>query len=193
MGYSKRIKTVFEKEIIALEATKNIIDGSLDEIIDVLIGCKGKVVFSGVGKSGHIAAKIASSFSSMGTPAMFMHPTEARHGDLGILEDKDIVILVSYSGESEEITELLPYIKSKGIKTIGFTGNKQSSLFNMCDLSFCFPEFEEASRFGIAPTSSTTALLVLGDALAIVLSEQKDFQKEDFAAIHPGGVLGDCI
>lgn len=193
MRYSEQIKTVFDKEIEALNLTKDSIDEKLNEIIDVLAHCQGKVIFSGVGKSGYISAKIASTFSSLGTPAIFMHPTEAKHGDLGLLDSKDVVVLVSYSGESSEVTDLLPYIKSKSIKTIAITGNSDSPLYKGCDYVYCFPSFQEATRFGLAPTSSTTALLVLGDALAVVLSEIKDFQKEEFAALHPGGVLGECV
>jgi arabinose-5-phosphate isomerase len=193
MEYKEQIKTVFDKEIEALRITKDSIDESLNEIIDVLAQCQGKVVFSGVGKSGCISAKIASTFSSLGTPSFFLHPTEAKHGDLGLLDSRDVVVLVSYSGESSEVTDLIPYIKSKSITTIAVTGNSHSTLYRECDLAYCFPEMKEATRFGLAPTSSTTAFLVLGDALAVVLSEIKDFQKEDFAALHPGGVLGERL
>ena len=193
MHYSEQIKTVFEKEIEALKATQNSIDSSIDNIIDAIIECKGKVVISGIGKSGQIGAKIASTFSSMGTPSIFLHPTDALHGDLGILDERDIVALLSNSGETAEVISLLPHIKNKGIKTIGFTGNNQSTLFKECDLAFCFPEFQEACRFGVAPTSSTTALLTLGDALAVVISEQKNFQKDDLASVHPGGILGGSV
>ena len=193
MGYSEQIKTVFDKEIEALNITKDSIGSELNDIIDALSKCEGKVVFSGIGKSGHISANIASTFSSLGTPSIFMHPAEAKHGDLGLLNKNDIVVLVSYSGESEEVTGLLPYIKDQKIKSIAVTGNKSSTLYKKCDLAYCFPEFEEATRFGIAPTSSTTALLAFGDALAVVLSDIKDFGKSDFAAIHPGGVLGEKL
>lgn len=193
MHYGEQIKTVFEKEIASLENVKDTIDDNIDDIISVLCNCKGKVVFSGVGKSGHISAKIASTFSSLGTPSIFMHPAEAKHGDLGLLDSNDVVVLVSYSGESREITDLLPYIKLKSITTIAITGNIDSTLYRECDFAYCFPEIEEATRYGLAPTSSTTSLLVLGDALAIVLAEQKGFQKEDFATLHPGGVLGKCV
>ena len=182
-----------DKEIEALNITKDSIGSELNDIIDALSKCEGKVVFSGIGKSGHISAKIASTFSSLGTPSIYMHPAEAKHGDLGLLNKTDIVVLVSYSGESEEVLSLLPYIKDQKIKSIAVTGNKSSTLYKKCDLTYCFPKFEEATRFGIAPTSSTAALLVLGDALAVVLSEIKGFQKEDFAAIHPGGVLGEKL
>ena len=178
MHYGEQIKTVFEKEIVSLENVKDTIDDNIDDIISVLCNCKGKVVFSGIGKSGHISAKIASTFSSLGTPSIFMHPAEAKHGDLGLLDSNDVVVLVSYSGESHEITDLLPYIKLKSITTIAITGNNNSTLYRECDFAYCFPEIP---------------LLVLGDALAIVLAEQKGFQKEDFATLHPGGVLGKCV
>ena len=193
MGYIEQIKTVFEKEIEALNTTKDSIGSELNDIIDALSKCEGKVVFSGIGKSGHISAKIASTFSSLGTPSIYMHPAEAKHGDLGLLNKTDIVVLVSYSGESEEVLSLLPYIKDQKIKSIALTGNKSSTLYKKCDLTYCFPKFEEATRFGIAPTSSTAALLAFGDALAVVLSDIKDFGKADFAAIHPGGILGEKL
>lgn len=193
MGYSEKIKAVYQKEIEALASVADSMDYRLDAIIDTLYRCKGKVVFTGVGKSGHIGAKIASTFSSLGTPAFFLHPTEAKHGDLGMLDEKDIVVLLSNSGQSEEIISLLPHIKDRGITTIGITGNDQSVLSKECDLVYCFIEIEEATRYGLAPTSSTTALLVMGDALAAVLAEMKGFQKKDFAALHPGGALGGCV
>lgn len=193
MGYSEQIRAVFDKEIEALRTAKENIGDSLDTIIETLYRCKGKVVFSGVGKSGFIGRKIAATFSSLGTPAIFMHPTEAQHGDLGFLDKDDIVVLLSYSGESAEVVGLLPYLKSREITTIGITGNHHSTLSVGCDLAYIFPDMEEASKYGLAPTSSTTALLVFGDALAVVLSELKGFQKENFVELHPGGVLGEVL
>lgn len=193
MNYNEQIRAVFDKEIKALETARENIGGSLDAIIETLYRCKGKVVFSGVGKSGNIGAKIASTFSSLGTPSFFMHPVEARHGDLGMLDKNDVVVLLSYSGESREVIDLLPYIKNKGITSVCITGNSLSTLSKECDITYSFPEMEEASRFGLAPTSSSTTLLVFGDAIAVVLSELKEFQKEDFAALHPGGALGGCV
>ena len=191
MGYSEQIRAVFDKEIEALRTAKDNIGDSLDAVIETLYQCKGKVIFSGVGKSGNIGAKLASTFSSLGTPSFFMHPVEARHGDLGMLDQNDVVILLSYSGESREVIDLLPYIQSKGITSICITGNSASTLSKGCDITYSFPAMEEASRFGLAPTSSTTTLLVFGDALAVVLSELKGFRREDFIALHPGGVLGE--
>ncbi len=193
MGYSEQIKTVYQKEINALVSVADSLDDRIDVIVDALFKCEGKVVFTGVGKSGHIGAKIASTFSSLGTPAFFLHPTEAKHGDLGMLDEKDVVVLLSRSGQTEEIINLLPYIKSRGITTIGITGSNDSVLSRECDLVYCFIEIEEATRYGLAPTSSTTALLVMGDALAAVLADKNGFRKEEFAALHPGGTLGECV
>ena len=193
MNYKEQIRAVFDKEIKALDTAKENIGGSLDAVIEALYQCKGKVVFSGVGKSGNIGAKLASTFSSLGTPSFFMHPVEARHGDLGMLDKNDVVVLLSYSGESREVTDLLPYIRKNGITSICITGNSKSTLSKGCDITYSFSEMEEASKFGLAPTSSTTTLLVFGDAVAVILSELKGFRKEDFAAIHPGGTLGENL
>ena len=193
MGYSEQIKTVYQKEINALVSVADSLDDRINMIVDALFKCEGKVVFTGVGKSGYIGAKIASTFSSLGTPAFFLHPTEAKHGDLGMLDEKDVVVLLSRSGQTEEIINLLPYIKSRGITTIGITGSNDSVLSRECDLVYCFIEIEEATRYGLAPTSSTTALLVMGDALAAVLADKNGFRKEEFAALHPGGTLGECV
>lgn len=183
-------KSVFDIEIEALTTTRNALDENFVQIVHLLLGCKGKVVLTGMGKPGHIATKMAATFASLGTPSFFMHPGEAMHGDLGMVEDKDVVMLMSYSGESTEVTQLLPVLKEIGCTTVAITGNKNSTLAKGCQYHFYFPKFEEACYMHLAPTSSTTALLVLGDALAVVVSKLKNYTKEDFGLHHPAGSLG---
>ena len=183
-------KQIFDKEIEALEKTRDSIDYDFEKIVQLILDCEGKVVLTGMGKPGHIATKIAATFASLGTPSFFMHPGEAMHGDLGMVEKKDIVILMSYSGESTEVTRLMPVLQEIGCTTIAITGNPKSTLAKECQYHFFFPEFEEACYMHLAPTSSTTALLVLGDALALVVSRAKNYTKEDFGLHHPAGALG---
>ena len=183
-------KKIFDIEIEALNATKKALNEDFIQIVQLLLECKGKVVLTGMGKPGHIATKMAATFASLGTPSFFMHPGEAMHGDLGMVEDKDVVMLMSYSGESTEVTQLLPVLKEIGCTTIAITGNKNSTLAKGCQYHFYFPKFEEACYMHLAPTSSTTSLLVLGDALAVVVSKLKNYTKEDFGLHHPAGALG---
>lgn len=183
-------KRVFDIEIQALTKTMNALNGDFEKILELIVHCDGKIIITGIGKPGHIGAKIAASLSSLGTAAFFMHPAEASHGDLGMVEAKDVVILMSYSGESTEITKLLPVLHEIGCKTIAITGNPKSTLAKKSDYHFFFPEFEEACYMHLAPTSSTTALLVFGDALAVVASKIKNYTKEDFGLHHPAGALG---
>lgn len=181
---------VFDTEIEALQKTKLSLGEDFCTLVDLILRCQGKVVLTGMGKPGHIATKIAATLSSLGTPSFFMHPGEALHGDLGMVESKDIVILMSYSGESEEVTRQLPTLKEIGCVTVAITGNRKSTLARECMFHFFFPEFEEACFMHLAPTSSTTALLVLGDALAVTISRAKNYTKEDFGLHHPSGALG---
>ena len=183
-------KNVFNKEIEALQKTNKSIDDDFVKLVDVLLNCQGKIIVTGIGKPGHIGAKIAATLASLGTPAFFMHPSEAMHGDLGMVESKDIVMLLSYSGESSEIVNLLPVFSKIGSKTIAITGNSSSILANKCDYQYILPPFEEACYLHLAPTSSSTALLVLGDALAVVISRLRNYTKDDFGLHHPAGVLG---
>ncbi|MBX9669418.1 MAG: KpsF/GutQ family sugar-phosphate isomerase [Candidatus Obscuribacterales bacterium] len=158
--------------------------------VEWLIECTGKVVVTGMGKSGHIATKIAATLASTGTPAFFVHPAELRHGDFGMLEERDIIIALSSSGETQEIKVVLDPIKRLGLKLIAFTGNTDSSLAKAADVVLDVGVDREACPLNLAPTSSTTAALAMGDALALVLMSQKGFEKEDFARSHPGGNLG---
>lgn len=186
----KEAKRVFDIELEAVEKTKNSLGKDFVELVNLVFTCEGKLVLTGMGKPGHIATKIAATLASLGTPSFFMHPGEAMHGDLGMVEEKDIVILMSYSGETEEVTQLVPTLHEIGCKTVAITGNAKSTLAKECGYHFFFPEFEEACYMHLAPTSSTTALLVLGDALALIVSQMKNYTKEDFGLHHPAGALG---
>ena len=183
-------KEVFDIEIESLKKVRDSIGEEFVEAIISIMNCKGKVIVTGMGKSGHIARKIAATFASLGTSSFFLHPAEALHGDLGMIEKDDLVISISYSGESQEINNILPNIKIIGAKIIGITGNENSTLAKNSDILLDFPKFEEACALKLAPTSSTTASMVIGDALAVITSKLKNFQKYDFALFHPSGSLG---
>ena len=181
---------VFDKEIEALVKTRDGLGADFEELVELILNCRGKVILSGMGKPGHIGSKIAASLASLGTPAFFMHPAEAMHGDLGMVTKDDVVILMSYSGESEEVTRLLPVLQEIGCETVAVTGKEKSTLARSCSHRYIFPEFEEACYMHLAPTSSTTALLVLGDALAVTVAKLRNYTKEDFGLHHPAGALG---
>lgn len=183
-------KKIFDIEMEALVKTRDSLGGDFENLVNLILDCKGKVVLTGMGKPGHIATKMAATLASLGTPSFFMHPGEAMHGDLGMVEEKDVVILMSYSGESEEVTRLMPTLQEIGCTTVAITGKSKSTLARECQHHIFFPEFEEACYMHLAPTSSTTALLVLGDALALVVSRAKNYTKEDFGLHHPAGALG---
>lgn len=183
-------KSIFDKEMDALVKTRDALGPDFEKIVELVLHCRGKVILTGMGKPGHIGTKIAATLASLGTPAFFMHPGEAMHGDLGMVENKDVVILMSYSGESEEVTRLMPVLQEIGCITVAITGKPKSTLARECMYHFFFPAFEEACYMHLAPTSSTTALLVLGDALALVVSRAKNYTKEDFGLHHPAGALG---
>ena len=172
-----------------INAAKNISD-EFDKAVQTILTCKGKLVISGVGKSGLIGAKMAATFASTGTPSFFLHPTEALHGDLGMIGKDDVVIAISYSGESEELSSILPHIKRFGTPLIGMTRDKNSTLGQYSDVVIDVVVQKEACPLNIAPTSSTTLTLALGDALAVCLMRARDFKKSDFASFHPGGALG---
>ncbi|MBA1433236.1 MAG: KpsF/GutQ family sugar-phosphate isomerase [Epsilonproteobacteria bacterium] len=172
-----------------VEASKKI-GNEFDKAVAMILGCKGKLVVSGVGKSGLIGAKMAATFASTGTPSFFLHPTEALHGDLGMIGKDDVVLAISYSGESEELSSILPHIKRFGTPLIGMTRDVNSTLGTYSDLVIKVEVEKEACPLNIAPTSSTTLTLALGDALAVCLMKARDFQKSDFASFHPGGALG---
>ena len=173
--YLAQARSVFDKEMDALTKTKNALGPEFEMIAKLIASCRGKVVLTGIGKPGHIATKIAATFASLGIPSFFMHPSEAMHGDLGMVQKQDIVMLMSYSGESEEVTRLLPFLQEIGCETIAITGNDRSTLAKNCNYRFIFPEFEEACYMHLAPTSSTTVELVYGDALAVVAAKRYGF------------------
>jgi arabinose-5-phosphate isomerase len=177
-------------EAAAVQALTQRIDRTFLHALDIILSCEGRVIVSGMGKSGHIARKIASTLSSTGTPAYFVHPAEASHGDLGMITSGDVFIALSYSGESEELLTIVPMIKRQGAKLISLTGNPQSSLAQAADAHLDAAVDKEACPMGLAPTASTTAALALGDALAVALLDAKGFGAEDFARSHPGGNLG---
>ncbi|PKO46840.1 MAG: D-arabinose 5-phosphate isomerase [Betaproteobacteria bacterium HGW-Betaproteobacteria-22] len=183
------------KEVLHLESKEiDALAGRLDhrfiQAVLMLLHCKGRVVVSGMGKSGHIGGKIASTLASTGTPAFFMHPAEASHGDLGMITEDDVVIALSNSGESDEILAIVPPLKRLGARIIAITGNDASSLAGAADVHLSAHVAKEACPLGLAPTSSTTVALALGDALALCVLDLRDFTAEDFARSHPGGSLG---
>lgn len=190
MNLINEAREVIDKEISALEKTRDSLDQDFLTIVDLVHNCKGKVIITGMGKPGHVATKIAATMASLGTPSFYMHPGEAMHGDLGMVTSDDVVILMSYSGESEEVVRLLPVLDEIKCPTIAITGNASSTLARNSQYVFCFPHFEEACYMGLAPTSSTTALLALGDSLAVVLARLRNYSKADFALHHPAGALG---
>ena len=183
-------KKVLEIESKALIKQIDQIDQAFVDACELCLECSGKLIVMGLGKSGHIADKIAATLSSTGTPSYFIHPSEAIHGDIGMIDEKDIVLIFSYSGETEEIISLIPYLKKKEIKIIAFTGNIDSKLSSESDIHIHVPVEEEACPMNLAPTASTTTALAVGDAFAVALLERKGFTKEDFAKSHPGGSLG---
>ncbi len=172
-----------------LEAKEHIFD-EFDKAVELILSCRGKLIVTGVGKSGLIGAKIAATLASTGTPSFFLHPTEALHGDLGMIGSDDIVLAISYSGESGELSSILPHIKRFDIPLIGMSKNKNSTLGRYSDIHIPIIVQKEACPLGAAPTSSTTLTLALGDALAVCLMKARDFKTEDFASYHPGGALG---
>ncbi len=183
-------KRTIEKEIEALKMMENEFDESLTKALDLMQNTKGRIIITGMGKSGHIGRKIAATLASTGTPSFFVHPGEASHGDLGMLTTEDTVLAISNGGESKELSDILVYCKRFGIPLIAITKNPKSSLGKAGDILLKLPDDGEACPLGLAPTSSTTATLVLGDVLAVALMERKGFSKTDYKQRHPGGKLG---
>nr|WP_067058221.1 KpsF/GutQ family sugar-phosphate isomerase [Mucilaginibacter sp. L294] len=181
---------VFDIEIASLQYVASMIDEQFNEAVNAILNSTGKLVVCGMGKSGHIGKKISATFTSTGTPSFFMHPAEAFHGDLGMISADDVVILVSYSGETEEILKIVPYLQYNKNKFIAITGNTNSTLAKNATYHLNVCVKQEACPLELAPTSSTTATLVMGDALAVALMTAKDFSPADFARFHPGGRLG---
>jgi len=190
MNYKTIAQETLNIEAQTLLHASTLIDDVFERAVEVILKCKGKLIVTGVGKSGLIGAKMAATFASTGTPSFFLHPTEALHGDLGMIDKNDVVIGISYSGESEELSSILPHIKRFGAPLIGMTKNKNSTLASHSDMVIELNVLKEACPIDTAPTSSTTLTLALGDALAVCLMKARNFQKSDFASFHPGGALG---
>lgn len=183
-------RRVFDIEIEALQHVADLLDDSFNEVVDVILQSTGKVIVSGIGKSGLIGKKIAATLSSTGTPSFFLHPGEAFHGDLGMVGPNDLIVLISYSGETDEVLKVIPFLKWNNNTIIAITGNKESTIAKNSSYHLYVKVPREACPLELAPTSSTTAALVMGDALAIALMEARKFQHHDFARFHPGGSLG---
>ena len=187
LALARSVLSVEAHEISALAAR---LDASFEAAVQLILHCQGRVVVSGMGKSGHVGGKIAATLASTGTPAFFMHPAEASHGDLGMITSGDVVIALSNSGESDELLNIVPTIKRLGAKIISITGAKNSTLAKESDVHLSAEVSQEACPLGLSPTASTTAALALGDALAVCVLNLRDFTAEDFARSHPGGNLG---
>jgi arabinose-5-phosphate isomerase len=190
MDLIKIAQETFHIEADALNIAAERLDANFLDAIDLIESTKGKLIITGVGKSGLVGAKMAATFASTGTSSFFLHPTEALHGDLGMIGKEDILMAISSSGESEELTKILPHIKRFDIPLIGLTSEKDSSLGNYADVFLDISVEKEACPLNTAPTTSTTLTMALGDALAIALMKKRGFKKEDFASFHPGGSLG---
>ena len=187
LDLARQVLRIEADAVLALAAR---IDGDFLQALSLILNCHGRVIVSGIGKSGHIGRKIASTLASTGTPAYFVHPAEASHGDLGMITRDDVLIALSNSGESSELLTIVPFVKRQGAKLIAMTGNPQSSLAKAADAHLDAGVAQEACPLNLAPTASTTAALALGDALAVALLDARGFGVEDFARSHPGGTLG---
>jgi len=185
-----RAREVLEVEAAAILALRERLDNSFKSAVQLIVGCKGRVVVTGIGKSGAIARKIAGTLASTGSPALFLHPAEGVHGDLGMVTSQDVVVALSNSGETDELTVILPVLKRIGAKLISLVGRSDSSLARASDVVLDVSVEKEACPLGLAPTASTTAMLALGDALALAAMEARSFTEEDYAVLHPGGTLG---
>lgn len=183
-------KRKIEAEADALNKVARQVDDAYTDAVEALINCKGRVVVTGLGKTGHVGKKIAATFASLGTPAFFVHSAESLHGDMGMITKDDVVIMISNSGKSLEILSMLPSLKIIGPKTISITKSKETPLAQETDIAIAADAGAEIDHMGLAPTTSSTAALAIGDALATVVCQLKGFQKEDFALSHPGGALG---
>jgi arabinose-5-phosphate isomerase len=183
-------REVLQVEAREVESLATRLDAGFQRAVELILQCRGRVVVSGMGKSGHIANKIAATLSSTGTPAFFMHPAEASHGDLGMMTGDDVVLMLSNSGEGDEVLTIVPVLKRMGAKLISMTGNASSTLAKQSDVHLDAAVSQEACPLGLAPTASTTAALALGDALAVVLLDARGFSAADFARSHPAGALG---
>ena len=183
-------RDVISVEADALRALHDGLGAEFGEAVNLILASSGRVIVSGMGKSGHVARKIAATFASTGTPALFVHPAEASHGDLGMITGGDVVVLLSNSGETPELADMIAYTRRFSIPLIGIAGRRDSTLIGRSDVGLVLPSAREACPMGLAPTTSTTMTLALGDAMAVALMESRDFTPEDFRGFHPGGRLG---
>lgn len=186
-------KEVLQIEAEGIQALIDQLDTGFDQAVSLIMNCPSRVIITGIGKSGIVGQKISATLNSTGTPSFFLHPVEAMHGDLGIVDQNDVVLALSYSGETTELNMLMPVLKKRGVKTIALTGNRNSTLASFADVVLSAKVPREACPLGLAPTASTTAALALGDALAVVLIEKKKFAASDFRKNHPGGSLGERL
>jgi len=189
VDHVKRGKDILRKEAEALLKVMEALDDSFTRAAEIIFGCTGRVVLTGMGKSGLVCKKIAATLSSTGTPALFVHPADSLHGDLGMLQRGDVLVVVSNSGETEEVLKIIPWVKRLDIPLVAITGDAASTTARLSDVALVV-SVEEACPYNVVPTSSTTATLALGDALAIAVMERRAFKVEDFASLHPGGSLG---
>ena len=192
-NYIKLAKKTAEIQISELKQIKRVFNNSFVKAVDLILNCKGKVIFAGVGKSGLIARKVSATFSSVGIPSFFCHPSEALHGDMGQIEKKDILIIFSYSGNTLELTSMLKYANRYRIKIIGVASKSESVLLKASDIKILLPKVKEADLIGMVPTSSTSISLLLGDCLATTVMYQKKFSKDKFKIFHPGGNIGSSL
>ena len=189
-SFVQAAKKVLQTEADALETLKNDLPNDFSDLVKIILNLNGRVIVSGVGKSGHIGNKIAATLASTGTPAYFVHATEASHGDLGMITEKDLCLLISNSGETSEIFDIVAHARRFSIPVATISSNTESTLVKAADFKLCLPVVEEACPIGMAPTTSTTMMLALGDALAVALMDAKNFNTENFKVLHPGGKLG---
>ena len=192
-NYISLAKKSADVQINELKKIKKIFNNSFVKAVDLILGCKGKVIFAGIGKSGLIARKISATFSSVGIPSFFCDPAQALHGDMGQIEKKDILVVFSYSGNTSELNNMLKYANRYGIKIIGVASKPESILLKASDVKLVLPKVKEADLTGIVPTSSTTITLLLGDCMATTVMHQKKFSKEKFKVFHPGGNIGKSL
>ena len=186
-------KNILQKESDGIITMMNSIDEDFISIVDFISNLQGHLITTGIGKSGNIATKLASTFASTGTPSFFIHPSDSSHGDLGMITSDDAILALSVSGNTIEMMNLLNFANLNKIPIIGFTSNRDSSLYKLSTFRILFPKFEEAGELKLAPSTSSTSMLAVGDALALTVSMNKNFKKEDFKKYHPGGALGQSI
>jgi len=188
-----KIKELLKKEAKAVEAVAEKLDENIDRALELILNCKGKIVVTGMGKTGIIGRKISATFASTGTPSIFLHPAEAIHGDLGMVDDNDVVMMISNSGNTTELIDIFPYFKGKNIPIICLTGNPQSTLGKLSDAVINIGVPKEFEPLGLVPMASTTTALAMGNALATIVLQEKKFCHDDFALLHPGGTIGKCL